>query len=61
MSRSIHRKSKRSTERGTVVLLATATLLILVGMLALAVDIGYLMSGRGQLQNTVDAAALAGA
>ena len=61
MNRFIHRKSKRSTERGTVVLLATATLLILVGMLALAVDIGYLMNGRGQLQNTVDAAALAGA
>ncbi len=61
MNRSIRRKFKRSTERGTVVLLAMATLLILVGMLALAVDIGYLMSGRGQLQNTVDAAALAGA
>ncbi len=61
MNRSLRRKSKRSTERGTVILLATATLLILVGMLALAVDIGYLMSGRGQLQNTVDAAALAGA
>ncbi len=58
---SIRRKSKRSTERGTVVLLATATLLILVGMLALAVDLGYLMSGRGQLQNTVDASALAAA
>lgn len=52
---------QRTRERGTVLLLATVTILVVVGMLALAVDIGYLMSGRGQLQNAVDAAALAGA
>lgn len=40
--------------------MATVTILVVVGMLALAVDIGYLMNGRGQLQNIVDAAALAG-
>ena len=61
MNPDLRRTSKYSNERGTVVLLATATLLILVGMLALAVDVGYLMNGRGQLQNSVDAAALAGA
>lgn len=41
--------------------MATVTILVTVGMLALAVDVGYLMSGRGQLQNIVDASALAAA
>ena len=52
---------QRATERGTVLLMSSVTILIVVGMLALAVDVGYLMSGRGQLQNIVDASALAGA
>ena len=52
---------QRATERGTVLLMATVTILVVVGMLALSVDVGYLMNGRGQLQNIVDAAALAGA
>ena len=52
---------QRASERGTVLLMATVTILVVVGMLALAVDVGYLMSGRGQLQNIVDASALAGA
>ncbi len=51
----------RASERGTVLLMATVTILVVVGMLALAVDIGYLMNGRGQLQNIMDSAALAGA
>ena len=51
----------RTSERGTVLLMATVTILVVVGMLALAVDVGYLMNGRGQLQNIVDASALAGA
>lgn len=52
---------QRATERGTVLLMATITILVVVGMLALSVDVGYLMNGRGQLQNMVDASALAGA
>lgn len=52
---------QRASERGTVLLMATVTILVIVGMLALAVDVGYLMGGRGQLQNIVDASALAGA
>ncbi|HEX4949699.1 MAG TPA: Tad domain-containing protein [Blastocatellia bacterium] len=52
---------QRASERGTVLLMATVTILVVVGMLALAVDVGYLMNGRAQLQNIVDAAALAGA
>ena len=52
---------QRASEQGTVLLMATVTILVVVGMLALAVDVGYLMSSRGQLQNIVDASALAGA
>ncbi len=52
---------QRRSERGTVLLMATVTILVVVGMLALAVDVGYLMSGRGQLQNIMDSAALAAA
>lgn len=52
---------QRQNEHGTVLLMATVTIFVLVGMLALAVDVGFLMNGRGQLQNVVDAAALAGA
>ncbi|MFN7927173.1 MAG: Tad domain-containing protein [Blastocatellia bacterium] len=53
--------AQRPTEHGTVLLMATVTILVVVGMLALAVDVGYLMSGRGQLQNIMDASALAAA
>jgi hypothetical protein len=53
--------NQRASERGTVLLLATITILVVVAMLALAVDIGYLMNGRGQMQNVVDSAALAAA
>ncbi len=60
MNRTYQKKNQRY-EQGTVLLLAAITILVVVGMLALAVDIGYMMNGRGQLQNAVDAAALAGA
>ncbi len=52
---------QRAAERGTILLMATVTILVVVGMLALSVDVGYLMNGRGQMQNIVDASALAGA
>lgn len=63
MKRTCRKKNQRyiRRERGTVLLLAAITILVVVGMLALAVDIGYMMNGRGQLQNAVDSAALAGA
>jgi hypothetical protein len=47
-------------ERGSVVVLAAVVIIVLLGILALAIDLGYLYSGRTQLQNAVDAAALAG-
>jgi Flp pilus assembly protein TadG len=39
--------------------LTTVVILVMVGMLALAVDLGYLFSARTQFQNGIDAATLA--
>lgn len=51
---------RRHGERGTVVLLAAIAVLFIVGVMVLAIDLGYVLSVRGQLQNGIDAAALAG-
>lgn len=59
-----HRQSSREQtrqQRGSIMILTTVTIMGMVGMLALAVDLGYLFSSRTQLQNGVNAAALAGA
>ncbi|MBI3949405.1 MAG: Tad domain-containing protein [Acidobacteria bacterium] len=51
----------RKAELGAVLLIAAAGLVALLGATALAVDIGYFFLVKNQLQNTADAAALAGA
>jgi hypothetical protein len=48
-------------ERGTILALTGILVTVLIGALALAIDLGYAFSLRHQLQNAVDAAALAGA
>jgi hypothetical protein len=48
-------------QRGTVMLLTVVVLIAVLGMLALAIDLGFLLSARTQVQNAMDAAALAGA
>jgi hypothetical protein len=48
-------------DRGSVVVMMTAGVVALLGATTLAVDVGYLYVVRNQLQNAVDAAALAGA
>ena len=47
--------------RGNVAVLTAFLMIGLAAMVALAVDIGYLMVTRGQLQRTADAAAIASA
>jgi hypothetical protein len=47
--------------RGATAIVVAVSLIILIGFLALAVDIGHLLVGRNELQNAADAAALAGA
>lgn len=51
----------RQPQRGTVMLLTVVVLIAMLGMLALAIDLGFLLSARTQVQNAMDSAALAGA
>jgi Flp pilus assembly protein TadG len=51
----------RRRQRGTILLLTAVMLLGMAGFVVLSTEMGYLFSFRTQLQNGVDAAALAGA
>ena len=53
--------SRRRKESGTVAVLVALCLIVIVGFLALALDIGYVMVTRNESQDAADAAALAGA
>ncbi len=48
-----------SNQRGTSAVLVVLCLVILLGFAALAVDVGYLLATKNELQNVADAAALA--
>ncbi|MGZ5181060.1 MAG: pilus assembly protein TadG-related protein, partial [Ramlibacter sp.] len=52
---------QRLKQRGSIMVLAAGTILVLTSFAVLAVDIGRIMIVRNELQNVVDAAALAGA
>lgn len=52
---------KKGRRRAAVTPLAALFMVVLVGMLAFSIDLGYVVAVRGELQNTADAAALAGA
>jgi Flp pilus assembly protein TadG len=60
MLRSIFYKASRE-ERGSVVTIVAFGIVALVGLLALAIDLGQLYVVKNELQNVADAAALAGA
>ena len=51
----------RGNERGSITLLTALCLPMLLGALAIAIDIGYLYITQRQLQTLADAAAMAGA
>lgn len=53
-----HREVFRN-QRGAVLLIVAVSLIVLIGMAALAVDVGYVAVTRNELQNVADAAALA--
>mgnify|MGYP005856694915 CR=1 FL=1 len=46
---------------GTIMVFVALSMVLILGMVALAVDIGNLYATRNELQNVADAAALAGA
>lgn len=47
------------SERGVVAIIVAISMVMFIGFTALAVDVGYLMVTRNELQNVADAAALA--
>ena len=55
------RKAKRPRSRGAALVLAALMIIFLLGMAALAVDVGYLFLVRTQLQVAADSGAMAGA
>src|SRR5215510_8873159 len=48
-----------SRQRGTIMVLTSVAMIGLLGMMALAIDLGYLFSAQTQIQNGVNSAALA--
>jgi Flp pilus assembly protein TadG len=56
-----HLRNQKGNRRGSIVVLAALLMIMLVGMLAFAIDIGYMSTVKAELQNAADAAALAGA
>jgi len=48
-------------QEGTVVIMVALLIAVLVGIAALAVDVGYIMTAKNELQNIADSAALAAA
>lgn len=59
--RVLRAKARSRLQRGIVMPLAAISLLSLLGIAALAIDVGYLFVVRNELQNAADSAALAGA
>lgn len=57
----MHYNSRKSTRRGAVLPLVALCMIALMGMLALAIDIGMVAVARSQAQNAADSAAMAGA
>lgn len=53
-------KIKLHDRKGAVAIIVALLLVVLIGFVALAVDVGYMMVVRNQLQNAADASALAG-
>ncbi len=55
------KRSANQTERGQALILFVLSLAVLLGFVAMSVDVGLILHERRQLQNAADAAALAGA
>jgi len=60
MSANINRE-RNLERRGNVVVLAAVLMVVLMGMLAFAVDVGHMVLARNEVQNAADSAAMAAA
>lgn len=56
-----HRRKQRAERRGAIAVLAAFLIPVLAGIVAFAVDYGYLVKTRSDMQRAVDAATLAAA
>src|ERR1022692_4254939 len=56
----MRRQQKRSIRRGAIVPLVAISLVAVLGLVALAIDIGMVAVARTQAQNAADSAAMAG-
>jgi Flp pilus assembly protein TadG len=54
-------KRNKSQRRGAILLLTALMIVLILGMIAFAVDTGYILVAKTQLQTAADSAALAGA
>lgn len=54
-------RSVRRDERGSILVLAAASIVVVIGAAASSIDVGTLIHERGSVQNATDAGALAGA
>ncbi len=52
-------KKVNSNRKGAIAILALFLMVVLVGMLAFSIDIGYLAASKSEIQRTADSAALA--
>lgn len=55
------RRASRESRQGAVVVLTAFLLIVLLGVLALALDVGYVLVARTDLQRTADSSAMAAA
>jgi Flp pilus assembly protein TadG len=55
------RERREWNRRGAILVLAAIMLIVVMGLLALSVDVGYMMNVKTELKRATDAAALAGA
>ncbi|TWT33273.1 von Willebrand factor type A domain protein [Blastopirellula retiformator] len=59
--REIPTQVRSAARRGVIVVLSAVLMIVMMGFIALSVDVGYMFTMQSQLQRSVDAAALAGA
>jgi len=58
---SQHGVNTRHPQRGQNLIRAVLAMAVLIGMVAMTIDVGMLLRNRRQFQNSADAMALAGA
>ncbi|MCA9072335.1 MAG: hypothetical protein KDA84_25595, partial [Planctomycetaceae bacterium] len=57
-SRPSRSQQKNLHRMGSILLMSTAVLILILGFVVFSIDVGYIALSKGQLQNAVDAAAL---